>query len=107
MDVIEIRESAVVDFKRDCIGTCNEIKEFVNTWIKHEKKRKTSLLRTSNIDIDDFECTSVDFILDQDGGETFVIYCCYGDDVDLAYEILGVAERKLGVPCGCVIYKED
>ena len=81
MDVIEIRESAVVDFKRDCIGTCN--------------------------DIDDFECTSVDFILDQDGGETFMIYCCYGDDVDLAYEILGVAERKLGVPCGCVIYKED
>lgn len=107
MDVIEIRESAVVDFKRDCIETCNEIKEVVNAWIKHEKKQKTSPLRTSNIDIDDFECTSVDFILDQDGGETFLIYCCYGDDVDLAYEILGVAERKLGVPCGCVIYKED
>ncbi|HHE9486687.1 TPA: hypothetical protein ACPO6A_000396 [Haemophilus influenzae] len=105
MDVIEIRESAVVDFKRNCIETCNEIKEVVNAWIKHEKKLKTSALRTSNIDIDKFECTNVNFILDQDGGESFLIYCCSGDDDDLAYEILGVAERKLGVPCGCVIYK--
>ncbi|WP_448756831.1 hypothetical protein [Aggregatibacter sp.] len=105
MDVIEIRESAVVDFKRDCIGTCNEIQEVVNAWIKHEKKQKTSLLRTSNVDIDEFKCTNVNFILDQDGGETFLIYCCPGDDDELAYKILGAAERKLGVPCGCVIYQ--
>ena len=105
MDEIVIRQSAVDDFKSDCIETCNEIQEVVSAWIECEKKKKTSILHKANSDIEDFECDSVNYVIDQDGVETFLIYCCPGDDDDLAYKILGVAERKLGVHCGCVIYQ--
>lgn len=103
MDVVEIRQSAVDDFKSDCIETCNEIQEVVSAWIECEKKKKTSILHKANIDVEDFECDSVNYVIDQDGVETFLIYCDGGDDSELAYEIMSMVLSKTGVDCACII----
>lgn len=103
MDVIGIRESAVVDFKSDCIKTCNEIQEIMDDWIKREKKKKTSILHKANIDVEDFECDQVNYVIDQGGEEIFLIYCEGGDDSELAYEIMSMVLSKTGVNCACII----
>lgn len=103
MDEIIIIQSAVDDFKSDCVKTCNEIQEIMDDWIKREKKKKTSILHKANIDVEDFECDQVNYVIDQDGVETFLIYCNSGDDSELAYEIMSMILSKTGVNCACII----
>lgn len=85
--------------KEDKVKKCNEIEAYVNQWIADNKER----IKRSNVDADSFECISVDYCLEQDLSERYLICCQEGDDNSLACEIIMAVKNKFNVDCICYI----
>lgn len=85
--------------KEDKVKKCNEIETYVNQWIADNKER----IKRANVDVDSFECISVDYCLEQDLSERYLICCQEGDDTSLACEIIMAVKDKFNVNCICYI----
>jgi hypothetical protein len=85
--------------KEDKVKKCNEIEAYVNQWIADNKER----IKRANVDAATFECISVDYCLEQDLSERYLICCQEGDDTSLACEIIMAVKDKFNVNCICYI----
>ena len=87
------------DFLNEKIQLCDKIQSFVENWIRSNHDR----IMKATVSKQNFGCASVDYCVEQNFDESFIIYCDQGLDDALALDIVNAVKAQFGVNCHCLM----